>query len=54
MILDELGQDRLVILPGEDKESSTKKGRPLGDEYWNVERKLEFMDLHGIDVSVIR
>ncbi|RUS26739.1 putative 2-amino-3-carboxymuconate-6-semialdehyde decarboxylase [Jimgerdemannia flammicorona] len=53
VILDDLGQDRLVILPGEDKESSTKRGRPIGDEYWSMKRKLEFMDLHGIDVSVI-
>jgi hypothetical protein len=28
--------------------------RPIGDEYWSVDRKLKFMDRHGIYASVIR
>lgn len=46
-------EDRLVILPGEDKEHTTSIGRPIGEEYWNVEAKLRYMELHGIDKSVI-
>lgn len=52
IIKTESGQERLVILPDEDK-GSTALGRPIGDEYWNIDRKLEFMDLHGIDVSIV-
>eukprot|EP01036_Dinobryon_divergens_P029852 gene29852-39016_t len=44
---------RLVILPGEDKEETTNIGRPIGAEYWDVQEKLRFMDLHGIEKSVI-
>ncbi|KAF3930646.1 hypothetical protein ABW19_dt0206293 [Dactylella cylindrospora] len=46
---------RLIILPGEDDPSSesTAKGRPIGSEYYDVNKKIEFMDLHGIDISVI-
>lgn len=47
------GSDRLVILPGEDKEKSTNIGRPIGKEYFDVESKLRFMDVHGIEKSVI-
>jgi predicted TIM-barrel fold metal-dependent hydrolase len=46
-------ENRLVILPGEDKESTTNIGRPIGEEYWNVEAKLKFMTNHGIETSVI-
>jgi hypothetical protein len=28
--------------------------RPLGEEYHIIQRKLEFMDRHGIQTSVIR
>jgi aminocarboxymuconate-semialdehyde decarboxylase len=45
--------ERLVILPGEDKDSSTAAGRPVGPEYSKISEKLAFMDLHGIDHSVI-
>lgn len=31
------GQDRLVILPGEDKEVTTSTGRPIGKEYYDVQ-----------------
>lgn len=44
--------DRLVILPAEDT-TSTSRGRPIGPEYFDVEQKLSFMDMHDIDVSVI-
>lgn len=45
--------DRLVILPGEDNNSSTSKGRPIGREYWDVSAKIKYMDIHGIEKSVI-
>jgi len=44
--------DRLVILPAEDTES-TSRGRPIGSEYYDVKQKLAFMDAHDIDISVI-
>ncbi len=47
------GQDRMLILPGEDTDSSTAAGRPIGSEYWDPTRKLAFMDRHGIAVSVV-
>lgn len=47
------GQDRLVILPGEDKEITTSTGRPIGREYFDVSSKLKFMDRHSISKSVI-
>ena len=47
------GQDRLVILPGEDDEVTTATGRPIGREYWDVKAKLEYMDMHNIDTSII-
>ncbi len=46
-------EDRLVILPGEDRELTTNIGRPIGEEYWNVESKLKFMDNHDIKKSVV-
>lgn len=47
------GRDRMLILPGEDAEASTSAGRPIGSEYWDVTRKLAFMDRHGIAASVV-
>ncbi|KAF8476838.1 hypothetical protein BDZ91DRAFT_805023 [Kalaharituber pfeilii] len=46
---------RLIILPGEDDSgaSSTAQGRPIGPEYFNISKKIAFMDDHGIDISVI-
>ncbi|KAI9846965.1 MAG: hypothetical protein M1837_003321 [Sclerophora amabilis] len=46
---------RLIILPGEDSASapSTSRGRPIGPDYYDISRKLAFMDRHGIDISVI-
>ena len=47
------GGDRLIILPGEDKEITTSVGRPIGSEYFDVNAKLKFMDKHGIEKSII-
>jgi predicted TIM-barrel fold metal-dependent hydrolase len=47
------GEDRLVILPGEDDEITTSTGRPIGREYWDVKAKLEYMDKHNIQTSVV-
>jgi aminocarboxymuconate-semialdehyde decarboxylase len=47
------GQDRMLILPGEDADTSTSVGRPIGSEYWDGARKIAFMDRHGIAVSVV-
>ncbi|KAI9808088.1 MAG: hypothetical protein M1827_007508 [Pycnora praestabilis] len=46
---------RLIILPGEDSTStsSTSKGRPVGPSYYDIRKKIEFMDTHKIDISVI-
>lgn len=46
---------RLIILPGEDDPSmpSTSRGRPIGSEYYDIKKKIAFMDLHNIDTSVI-
>ncbi|USP78119.1 hypothetical protein yc1106_05393 [Curvularia clavata] len=46
---------RLIILPGEDDPSmpSTSRGRPIGQEYYEIKEKIAFMDLHKIDKSVI-
>jgi aminocarboxymuconate-semialdehyde decarboxylase len=46
-------EERYVILPGEDANDTTAIGRPIGDEYWSVARKLKYMDRHGIDISVV-
>lgn len=45
--------DRLIILPTEEQDPSTSRGRPLGPEYHDISHKLAFMDKHGIDVSVL-
>jgi aminocarboxymuconate-semialdehyde decarboxylase len=47
------GQDRMLILPGEDADVSTSSGRRIGSEYWDGVRKLAFMDRHGIALSVV-
>jgi aminocarboxymuconate-semialdehyde decarboxylase len=46
---------RLIILPGEDSSPtpSTSRGRPIGPEYYDISRKIEFMNKHHIDISVI-
>lgn len=47
------GEPRLVILPGEDDEITTSTGRPIGREYWDVTAKLQYMDMHNIEKSII-
>jgi predicted TIM-barrel fold metal-dependent hydrolase len=47
------GENRLVILPDEEKEKTTTIGRPIGKEYFSVETKLQYMDHHSISQSVI-
>lgn len=46
---------RLIILPGEAAGDSltTARGRPIGPEYYDISKKIAFMDLHKIDISVI-
>ncbi|PAV20475.1 amidohydrolase 2 [Pyrrhoderma noxium] len=41
-------EERLLIL---DNEPSG--GRPVGSQYWDRQEKLNFMDKHGIDVSIV-
>ncbi|KZT39641.1 amidohydrolase 2 [Sistotremastrum suecicum HHB10207 ss-3] len=41
-------EERLLIL---DHEPSG--GRPVGPQYWDRSEKLKFMDLHGIDISIV-
>ncbi len=47
------GEDRLIILPGEEDEKTTTVGRPIGREYWSVEAKIEYMNHHNIRHSII-
>ncbi len=47
------GQDRLLILPNEDSDASTRTGRPIGPEYYDYKVKLEFMAKHGITQTVL-
>lgn len=47
------GEERLVILPGEDTEKTTATGRPIGSEYHDFAQKIAFMDEHNIDISVV-
>ena len=54
LFIDIGGEDRLLVLPNEAKEITTSSGRPIGREYWDVHAKLDFMDKHDIDVSVLR
>lgn len=45
----EKGNERLLILPDEPENVG---GRPLGKQYWDRQEKIDFMDRHGIDISV--
>lgn len=47
------GSDRLIILPGEEKEKTTNIGRPIGREYWDIQAKIHYMNQHHIEKSVI-
>jgi aminocarboxymuconate-semialdehyde decarboxylase len=47
----EPGDERFVIFP--EEEGAGRAGRPMGDDHWSIERKLEFMDRHGIGRTVL-
>ncbi|TPX33681.1 aminocarboxymuconate-semialdehyde decarboxylase [Synchytrium microbalum] len=49
----EKGEERLLILPSEDVDLSTRFGRPIGPEYYDINVKLDFMKRHGISKSII-
>ena len=42
-------EERLVIF-----ENEPSSGRPVGAQYWDRKEKLQFMDRHGIDLSIVR
>lgn len=42
------GKEKLAILPEE-----VDGGRPIGPQYYDRKQKIDFMDRHGIDASVI-
>ena len=46
---------RLIILPGENdpQTPSISRGRPIGADYFDIERKIAFMEKHDIETSVI-
>lgn len=46
------GQREFVIFPEEDGPHGVG-GRPIDSRYWDIERKLQFMDSVGIDFSVV-
>eukprot|EP01038_Epipyxis_sp_PR26KG_P009329 gene9329-12571_t len=46
-------KNRLIILPDEEKDTTTNRGRPIGREYWDISAKLQYMDTHNITHSVI-
>ncbi len=50
-----VNNSRLIILPGEDDPSvpPASRGRPVGPNYYDITKKIEFMDEHKIDISVI-
>lgn len=52
-VLQRDGEERLIILPGEDLDPSTQAGRPIGAAYWDLEVKMRFMDMHGITGSIV-
>lgn len=49
------GEEKIILLKEEANHDggSNSAGRPIGPQYWEVNEKLHFMDLHGIDVSVV-
>ena len=51
-IVGPLGAERFVIFPEEDTADGSG-GRPMGRDFWDVARKLDFMDRHGIDQTVV-
>ena len=54
IIKNNLNEERFIILPNEDTDSSTQSGRPIGREYYDISVKSAFMKQHGITTSVLR
>ncbi|MFP3914411.1 MAG: amidohydrolase family protein [Actinomycetota bacterium] len=50
LVVEEEGEDRFLLFQAEDGRTS---GPLLTDEYTTLEAKIEFMDRHGIDCSVV-
>lgn len=46
-------ENRLIILPNEEKEKTTNIGRPIGREYYDINAKLLYMKNHNISHSII-
>jgi predicted TIM-barrel fold metal-dependent hydrolase len=51
-IVGDPGDERFVIFPEEDM-ADASGGRPMSPDFWDVGRKIAFMDRHGIDQTVI-
>jgi len=51
--IDSEGNERIVLLPGEDQDQSTAKGRLISDEYWSVNEKLKQMNKFDIRAAVV-
>eukprot|EP01099_Mayorella_cantabrigiensis_P000373 TRINITY_DN1174_c0_g1_i4.p1 TRINITY_DN1174_c0_g1~~TRINITY_DN1174_c0_g1_i4.p1 ORF type:complete len:286 (-),score=62.82 TRINITY_DN1174_c0_g1_i4:395-1141(-) len=52
IVKDNQGQDKLLILPDEDLDGGAG-GRPVHSEYWNLDKKLEWMRANNIHSSVL-
>lgn len=52
---DNEGVDKLLILPEEEESANAgvAAGRPIGTEYWDVTKKLEWMSVNGIESAVL-
>lgn len=46
------GEERFIIFPEEDQ-PGRPTGRPIGEDFWSVDRKLAYMDEVGIDRTVL-
>ncbi|GAA5929545.1 amidohydrolase family protein [Sporobolomyces koalae] len=53
VVKSETGDERIVLLKEEEHKGAAAKGRPVGPQYWARAEKLKFMDVHGIDQSVV-
>ena len=51
-IVGDAGDERFVIFPEEDRPDDSG-GRPMGPDYWDIGRKLAFMDSFGIGQTVV-
>ncbi|GAA6058675.1 hypothetical protein JCM10212_004086 [Sporobolomyces blumeae] len=53
ILKDDKGNERVVLLKEEEGKGANSKGRPVGPQYWDRDEKINFMDLHGIDATVV-